>query len=188
MHFLGLLQAPGLPFRRIRCMSPRNHPHTTHLQHTPPGTRQDLQKETGPSENLRPFLSKLSLPMAFSTPRQNTPKSQVQSKAPLCPFSLGKLPAVLKLREKKGVIATGKQCLVPAGKAQEGTLASQRRPWISSWPQMLLCCVSVFTKCLSNKVSVRHRIRALIQCRTCAVCQLAAEAYLNFSWIQLFSD
>lgn len=44
---------------------------------------------------------------------------------------------------------------------------------------MLLCCVSVFMKCFSNKVSVLHRVRALIKCRTCAVCQLAAEAYLN---------
>lgn len=69
--------------------------------------------------------------------------------------------------------------LVTAASAQEGKLAGQRRPCISSWPQMLLSCVSVFMKCFSNKVSVLHRVRALIKCRTCAVCQLAAEAYLN---------
>lgn len=44
---------------------------------------------------------------------------------------------------------------------------------------MLLCCVSVFMKCFSNKASVLHRVRTLIKCRTCAVRQLAAEAYLN---------
>lgn len=62
------------------------------------------------------------------------------------------------------------------GTAKGGT---QRRPCISSWPQTPLCCVSVFMKCFSNKVSILHRVRTLIKCRTCAVCQLAAEAYLN---------
>ena len=105
----------------------------------------------------------------------------VQSPLPHSP--LGKLlPALLHLREKTG----GNQhqgSHVQWSSYSWGSPGEAAGPpkeaLCSSWPQMLLCCVSVFMKCFSNKVSVPRRVRTLIKCRTCAVCQLAVEAYLN---------
>lgn len=128
-------------------------------------------------EVLSRFPSKLSSPSPTPLSGKPVPRAACGPKPPPHP-PLRKLPPQ---REDWGISTseTTAGSLITAGAAQERTLASHSGPRISSRPQMLLRCVSVFVKCFSNKVSIPHRVRTLIKCRTCAVCQLAAEAYLN---------
>lgn len=133
-------------------------------------------------EVLRPFPSKLSSTSTTPLPGKPVQRATCGPK-PASSFSPGETPAcfVMPQREDGGIstreaMSSG---LVTAGVAQERQLAPPKEALCSSWPQMLLCCVSVFMKCFSNKVSVPRKVRTLIKCRTCAVCQLAVEAYLN---------
>lgn len=178
IHFSGLLQAPGLPFQRISSAAPRNHTVSHMYSH-----KLSSPKRNWPKWKFSDPFPQSCLPHQLPHSQAKPSKEQpvVQSPRPHSP--LGKLlPALSGLREKTGGISTRETTsrgLVTAGAAQERKLVSERRPCVSSWPQTLLCCVSVFMKCFSNKVSVPRRVRTLIKCRTCAVCQLAVEAYLN---------
>lgn len=178
-HFLGLLQATGLPLQRFRWMLPENHP-PVHIHITRSQAQDGISnKKLGQIKVLGPFPSKLSLAHSPPHSQANTcTKSTFQCKAPwfIFPWENPYLLVKPNREERELTVSSGP---VTAASTWEGKLAAQRRPCISSWPEMLLRSVSVFMKCFSNKVSVLHRVGALIKCRTCAVCQLAAEAYLN---------
>lgn len=128
----------------------KNH-HLTHSHARFLGTSRDLIRD--PALALEP-----SVPLAYQALRQSCPKDRFHPKAHSL-FSPGKIPSCL-VQPKRGAQGNKQAQKIrsslrfssdPGG---EGRLASQRRPRVSSWPQMGLRPVSVFMKCLSNKVSV----------------------------------
>lgn len=135
------------------------------------------KKETGPNGSSQTLPLKAVFPIAYPTLRQTCPKSNLWSKTPLlilpCRNSC--------LREKAGGSAPARP--QPSVSSQLGQPRGGRWPptagLVSPHGLKGCCAVSAFMKCFSNKVSIPRRVRPLIRCRTCAVCQLAAEAYLN---------
>lgn len=140
------------------------------------------KKKLAQMEVLRPFPSKLSSPSTTPLPGKTVQRATCGPK-PASSLSPWEAPACfVRPQERRSVSAPGRPSegsSYSRGGPGEKLGLRKEAPWFS-WPQtLLLCCVSVFMKCFSNKVSVPRRVRTLIKCRTCAVCQLAVEAYLN---------
>lgn len=132
-------------------------------------------------EVLRPFSSKLSSPSTTPLPGKTVQRATCGPK-PASSLSPGEAPAcfVRPQREDWGHQHQGDHIQGSSySRGGPGEEAGLRKEALCLLMASNAAVLSVFMKCFSNKVSVPRRVRTLIKCRTCAVCQLAVEAYLN---------